>query len=97
MEAIGCLVPKCRAKSIADVECNFLRKRHILRFCYDKFQCLRILTCYVKLTHVLVRSQLESQQRQLGKTVVVKTRVSIDRRQLYTDQMNVKHMLSCPK
>ena len=39
--------------------------------------------CYVKLTHVLAKWQLESRQRQLGKTVVVKVGayiVSIDRK-----------------
>ena len=31
-----------------------------------------MLLCYVKLTRVLVKKQLESWQRQLGKTAVVK-------------------------
>ena len=43
--------------------------------CYHK--CLRLLSCYVKLTHVLVKRQLESKQRQLGKTAVVKARAYI--------------------
>ena len=45
--------------------------------------CLHILLCYVKLTRVLVKRQLKSHQRQLGKTAVVKVRayiVSIDRK-----------------
>ena len=40
--------------------------------CYGKLKCLRILTCYVKSTRVLVKRQLESRQRQLEKTAVVK-------------------------
>ena len=39
--------------------------------------------CYVKLTRVLVKRQLESRQRQFGKTAVVKAGayiVSIDRK-----------------
>ena len=45
--------------------------------------CLRILSCYEKLTHVFVKRQLESCQRQLGRTAVVKAVayiVSIDRK-----------------
>ena len=45
--------------------------------------CLHILLCYIKLARVLVKRQLKSCQRQLGKTAVVKVRayiVSIDRK-----------------
>ena len=45
--------------------------------------CLHILLCYVKLTCVLVKRQLERHQRQLEKTAVVKAGtyiVSIDRK-----------------
>ena len=40
--------------------------------CYGKFQCLRILSCYLKLTRILVKKELESRQKQLGKAAVVK-------------------------
>ena len=45
--------------------------------------CFCTLWCYVKLTRNLVKRQLESRQRQLGKTAVVKAGtyiVSIDRK-----------------
>ena len=50
---------------------------------HNVFMLLRTLSCYVKLTCVLVKRQLESRQRQLGKTAVVKVGayiVSIDRK-----------------
>ena len=56
------------AKCIADVECNFSRKHNV----FTLLRCLRTLSCYVKWTHVLVKRQLKSWQRQLGKTAVVK-------------------------
>ena len=49
--------------------------------CYGKRECFRILSCYVKSPHVVVKKQLESRHRQLGKTAVVKAGayiVSID-------------------
>ena len=51
--------------------------------CFYVATCLGILLCYVKLTRVLVKRQLESRQRQLEKTAVVKAGayiVSIDRK-----------------
>ena len=60
-------LPSCGAKSFADMERNFLR---MFLWCYDK--CLCILSCYAKSTCVVVKKQLESRHRQLGKTVVVK-------------------------
>ena len=48
--------------------------------CYGKLQCLRILSCYIISTRVLVK---KTRQRQLKKTVVVKVEayiVSIDRK-----------------
>ena len=47
------------------------------------FKCLLVLSCYVKLTRVLVKRQLDSQQRQSEKTAVVKAGayiVCIDRK-----------------
>ena len=52
--------------------------------CYSKLYCLRILSCYIKSTCVLVKRQLESWQRQLEKTAVVKVWayvVSIDKKE----------------
>ena len=79
MEAISCLIPELW---------NETHRKCGMQLCftyYGKFQCLHILSCYVKLTHVLVKRQLESWQRQLEKTVVVKAgayivHVSIDRK-----------------
>ena len=51
--------------------------------CYGKLKCFRILSCYGKSTRVLVKRQLESRQRQLEKTAMVKTGayiVSIDKK-----------------
>ena len=56
-------------------------------------KCLCILLCYVKLTRVLVKRQLESQQRQLEKTGVVKAGLTLcleTERQPYTDWELVK-------
>ena len=47
------------------------------------FYVAMCLSCYIKLTRVLVQRQLESRQRQLGKIAVVKAGayiVSIDRK-----------------
>ena len=51
--------------------------------CYGKLYCLRILSCYVKSSRVLVKRQLESRQRQLERTAMVKVKgytVSIDKK-----------------
>ena len=50
------------------MEQNALRTRNV----FTLLHCLRMLSCYIKFTRVLVKGQLESQQRQLGKTAVVK-------------------------
>ena len=70
-------------KSIAEVERNFSEKTQCFLHCNSKFECVHILLCYVKLPHAFVKRQVESQQRQLGKTAVVKAGayiVSIDRK-----------------
>ena len=67
MEAIGCLVPELQSE---------MHRRHRTQV-FEKTQCFYVVTvncnvCYGKLTRVLVKSQLESWQRQLEMTVVVK-------------------------
>ena len=79
MEAIGCLVPELWSE----------KHRGRGTQLFEKTQCF--LRCYVspytivlrELTRVLVKRQLGSRQRQLGKTAVVKAGayvVSIDRK-----------------
>ena len=51
---------------------NATSRNAVFSRCYGKFQCPRILLCYVKLTRILVKKEFESRQKQLGKTVVVK-------------------------
>ena len=72
------------------MERNALRTRNasfqenaMFLHCYGKLYCLRILSCYVKLSRVLVKRQLESRQRQLERTATVKAKgytVSIDKK-----------------
>ena len=79
MEAIDCLVPEFRNKKHHGRGIQLFEKTQ----CFYFAMCLRILSCYVKLTRVLVKRQLESRQRQLEKTAVVKAVayiVSIDRK-----------------
>ena len=79
MEAIGCLVPELQSEKHRRHGTQLFEKTQ----CFYVATCLRMLLCYEKLTHVFVKRQLESCQRQLGKTVVVKVRayiVSIDRK-----------------
>ena len=68
--------PSYRVKCVADAERNFSRKCNVI-----------LMSPYTivsrKFTHVLVKKQLESRQRQLGKTVAVKAEayiVSMDRK-----------------
>ena len=68
MEAIGCLVPELRSEKHCRHGTQLFKKMK----CFYVATCLRILPCYVKLTCVLVKGQLESHQRQLQKTAVVK-------------------------
>ena len=82
MEAIGCLVPKLQ---------NEMRSGCGMQL-FEKMQCFYVATVISispytivsrKFTCVLVKKQLESRQRQLGKTVVVKVGayiVSMDRK-----------------
>ena len=78
MEVIGCLVPELWSEKHHRCGTQLLENTQ----CFYVATCLRILSCYVKLTLVLVKTQLESCQRQLEKSVVVKAGayiVSIDR------------------
>ena len=59
------------AKSVADAERNFSRK------CFYVATYLRILSCYVNLTRVLAKRQLESHQRHLEKTAAVKAEANV--------------------
>jgi len=71
MEAISYLVPELRSET---------HRRRATQV-FEKTQCLRILSCYGKSIHVLVKRQLEIQQRHLKKTALVKAGayiVSID-------------------
>ena len=69
-EAIGCLVPELQRKIHHGCGMHIAK----VKLC---------LPCYIKLAYALVEKQLESRQRQLGKTAVVRVRayiVSIDRK-----------------
>ena len=68
MEAIGCLVPKLWSKKHCGRRMQLFEKTQY----FYVAMYLRILLCYVKLTQVLVKRQLESRQRHLEKTTVVK-------------------------
>ena len=77
MEAIGCLVLKLQSEKHRGRGTQLFEKTQ----CFYIATCLRIPSCYKKLTHVFVKRQLESHQRQFGKTAVVKAGayiVSID-------------------
>ena len=79
MEAIGCLVPELWSEKHRGRGTQLFKKTQ----CFYVAMCLCILLCYVKLTSVVVKWQLESRQRQLEKTAVVKAGayiVSIDRK-----------------
>ena len=65
MEAMGCLVPEFRSEKCCGHGTQLFEKMQ----CFYVATYLRILSCYVKL---LVKRQLESRQRHLEKTVVVK-------------------------
>jgi len=83
MEAIGCLVPELRSETHRGHGTQVFEKTQCFYIVTVNCKCLRILSCYVKLTCVLVKRQLESRQRQLEKTAVVKVEtyiVSIDRK-----------------
>ena len=81
----GCLIPELWNETHRETRNGTFRENAMFLRYYRKFQCLHILSSYVKLTHVLVKRQLESWQRQLEKTAVVKAgayivHVSIDRK-----------------
>ena len=79
MEAIGCLVPELQSEKHRGRGMQLFEKMQ----CFCIATCLGILSCYVKSTRVLVKRQIESCQRQLEKTAVVKAgaySVSIDRK-----------------
>ena len=79
MEAIGCLVPELRSEKHCGHGMQLFEKMQ----CFYVATCLRILSCCIKFTRVLVKWQLQSRQRQLGKRAVVKAGayiVSIDRK-----------------
>ena len=68
MEAIGCLVPEFQSEKRRGHGTQLFEKTH----CFYVATYLRILSCYVTLTRVLVKRQLESRRRHLEKTAVVK-------------------------
>ena len=79
MEAIGCLVPELQSEMRSGCGMQL----------FEKTQCFYVATISLytivsrKFTRVLVKKQLESRQRQLGKTAVVKAGayiVSMDRK-----------------
>ena len=77
MEAIGCLVPELQSEKHRGRRLQLFEK---MQYFYVA-TCLSILSCYVKLTRVLVKRQLESRQRQLENIAVVGAYiVSIDRK-----------------
>ena len=76
---MSCLVPELRSEKHRRHRIQLFEKTQ----CFYVATCLRILSCHVKLTHVLVKRLLESCQRQLGMTAVVKVGayiLSIDRK-----------------
>ena len=68
MEAIGCLVPEFRSEKRRGHGTQLFKKTQ----CFYVATYLCILSYYITLTRVLVKRQLESRQRRLEKTVVVK-------------------------
>ena len=68
MEAIGCLVPEFRSEKRRGHGTQLFEKT----YCFYVATYLRMLSCYVTLTCVLVKRQLESRRRRLEKTAVVK-------------------------
>ena len=73
MEVIGCLVPEFQSERRRGREIQLFKKMQC--FCVATY--LRILSCYVKLTCVLVKRQLESCQRHLEKAAVVKAGLTL--------------------
>ena len=65
MEAFSWLVPELRSEKHRRRGTQLFEKTQ----CFYVAKCLCILLYYVKLTRILVKKQLESRQRQLGKTV----------------------------
>ena len=63
MEAIGCLVLELRTEKHHGCGTRLFEKTQ----CLYVATCPHILLCYVKLTCVLVKKQVESHQKQLGK------------------------------
>ena len=77
------MVPEFRSEKHCERGTHFFEKTQ----CFYIATHLRILSCHVNLTHVLVKRQLESCQRHLEKTVVVKAGayiVSIGRNRIQT-------------
>ena len=68
MEVIGCLVPELRSEKHRRRGTQLFKKMQ----CFYVATYLRILSCYIKSTCVLVKRQLESRQRQLGKAAALK-------------------------
>ena len=62
MEAISCLVPELQSKTRSGCRTQLLKKN----------ANFNVFLCYSEFAHFLVKKQLESQRRQLGKTAVIK-------------------------
>ena len=96
MEAIGGLVPDLWSDKHRGQGMQCFEKTR----CFYIAMCLHILSCYLRLTRILVKRRLESRQRQLGKTAVVKGGLTLCLN-TYTDRKLVtsrfwKRVPKCP-
>ena len=105
MEAIGCFVPELRCEKHHGRGMQLFVKTQCIYVGMVHFNVCVYCLCYVKLTCVLVKRQLESRQRQLKETAVMKAGTyiaSIDRKttvnRLEAGEIALfeKHVLSCP-
>ena len=83
MEMISCLVPELRSETHHGCGMQVFEKTQCFYVVTVNCNVFVILSCCVKSTRVLVKRQLESWQRQLEKTAVVKVGsyiVSIDKK-----------------
>ena len=91
MEAIGCLVPKLQSEMHSGCATQLFEKAQCFYVATVNF-IVSVYYCVHKFTCVLVKMQLASQQRHLGKTVVVQVGafIAIDRKTTDMDLKQVK-------